>query len=446
MPNATTAYRVRRRGPSRARRRAAPRARRRRVLGPRADPAPPCLGQRDRSPRAPDERSRSTHAQARPVEVAVISPPITTEMLAVSSDTTTTTRVGLLGDADRRAVPRAEAFGQVLPQRQREDAAGVREPAVLDHHGAVVQRRVRQEDRHQEVLRDGGVERRRRARSCRRAASRARARSARRRGSARASARRARSPRGSATPPLRATFGNTPRPTRASARRMSFWNSTMMMRTADERKWSRIHDSVASWNSCDPANTVMSSRSPIRICTARVPLISKSSQYTPRATMMMSTGSVRQSKFESKKLQTVEQDAPRVLDHRSPPVGRRARRRARPTRAARTPAAPSCTRSPSAPASTAAAQAAAVASSRRPTGSPGQLLEEGLARRTDDDRQAEPLARASRRSRAARGCLPGACRSRCPGRPQCVRADTPARQAIATDSASSSATSARTSS
>ena len=56
-------------------------------------------------------------------------------------------RVGLLGDAHRGAVARAHALRQIAAQRERQDAAGLRDAAVLDDHGAVVQGRIGQEER-----------------------------------------------------------------------------------------------------------------------------------------------------------------------------------------------------------------------------------------------------------------------------------------------------------
>ncbi len=74
------------------------------------------------------------------------------------------------------------------------------------------------------------------------------------------------------------TAGKKPRPTRASARRMSCWKSTMMIKTADDRKLSRIRRSVTSWNISAAIQATISTIRPIRICTARVPRISSSSQ------------------------------------------------------------------------------------------------------------------------------------------------------------------------
>ena len=141
-------------------------------------------------------------------------------------------RVVFFGDADRRAVPRAEFAAEVgvdasaggsRPQPRRDPAC--------DDHRAVVQRRRRLEDRHQEVVRHVGVERDAAldvvaqadlALDHDDAPPSACAASDRRR--------ERRSPRS-----IRCRWGfrveapkNGARPTCASARRMSVWNSTMI--------------------------------------------------------------------------------------------------------------------------------------------------------------------------------------------------------------------------
>ena len=75
--------------------------------------------------------SRSTTRSRGASSPRIISPPITTEIAPVSSDTTTTTASRLLRDAHRGAVARADALGQVRAQRQRQDRArrGSRGPA-----------------------------------------------------------------------------------------------------------------------------------------------------------------------------------------------------------------------------------------------------------------------------------------------------------------------------
>jgi len=52
----------------------------------------------------------------------------------------------------------------------------------------------------------------------------------------------------------------------------------MMITQPQYRKLSRIQVSVISWKSSEISRTAISAIRPARICTARVPLISKSSQ------------------------------------------------------------------------------------------------------------------------------------------------------------------------
>src|SRR2546426_658686 len=60
-------------------------------------------------------------------------------------------RVGLLGDPERRPVSRAERPAHLEVAREREEAAGRGDARPLEEDGAVVERRVRQKDAHQEV-------------------------------------------------------------------------------------------------------------------------------------------------------------------------------------------------------------------------------------------------------------------------------------------------------
>jgi hypothetical protein len=69
---------------------------------------------------------------------------------------------------------------------------------------------------------------------------------------------------------------------------MSAWNSTMMITTAEDRKLSRIRPTVASWSQSEATRVAISTRRPIRIWIARVPLMSSRSQYTPRVITRMS--------------------------------------------------------------------------------------------------------------------------------------------------------------
>ena len=67
--------------------------------------------------------------------------------------------VVLLGQADRRAVPRAELAAQHRLHRQRQEAGGGGNAALLDDDRAVVQRRRRLEDADQQVVGHLRVER-----------------------------------------------------------------------------------------------------------------------------------------------------------------------------------------------------------------------------------------------------------------------------------------------
>src|SRR2546430_3844432 len=54
---------------------------------------------------------------------------------------------GLLADSERRPVPRTKLPPELHVARQRQEAAGRDDPVALDEYGAVVQRRVRSEER-----------------------------------------------------------------------------------------------------------------------------------------------------------------------------------------------------------------------------------------------------------------------------------------------------------
>jgi hypothetical protein len=68
--------------------------------------------------------------------------------------------VRLLGDPERRAVPRAEAVIEDLGVRHREEHAGARDLQVADEHGAVVQlvHRLRHEQADEQLARHDAVE------------------------------------------------------------------------------------------------------------------------------------------------------------------------------------------------------------------------------------------------------------------------------------------------
>jgi len=68
-------------------------------------------------------------------------------------------RVAFLADPERRAVPRAQLPSRVRRARQREEAAGRPGPVTLDDDGAVVERRLRQEDRLEQIRRHDRIER-----------------------------------------------------------------------------------------------------------------------------------------------------------------------------------------------------------------------------------------------------------------------------------------------
>src|SRR5439155_1038098 len=62
------------------------------------------------------------------------------------------------GHAERRAMPRAELAGELGVARERQEAAGRDHAVVADEGGAVVQRRVRQEEARQQIGGHEGVE------------------------------------------------------------------------------------------------------------------------------------------------------------------------------------------------------------------------------------------------------------------------------------------------
>ena len=65
--------------------------------------------------------------------------------------------IGLLGQPDRRAVPRAQRHRQPLVLCKRKDAARCRDAVVLDDNGAVVERARYREDRLEKLRCDARI-------------------------------------------------------------------------------------------------------------------------------------------------------------------------------------------------------------------------------------------------------------------------------------------------
>ena len=74
-----------------------------------------------------------------------------TEICAVSSLTTITSASLSSDEPERRAMARAERALDVLRLRERKDAASPDDRVAPNDHGAIVQRRIRSEDRREQV-------------------------------------------------------------------------------------------------------------------------------------------------------------------------------------------------------------------------------------------------------------------------------------------------------
>ena len=119
-----------------------------------------CLAGVARGAAAAGDERRSRARSSSAVEAALdLRRPATSEMLPVSSDTTIATASFSSVSADRGAMARAELAAEPRVDRQRQEAGRRRDAIVLHDHGAVVQRRGRLEDAHQQVVGERGVER-----------------------------------------------------------------------------------------------------------------------------------------------------------------------------------------------------------------------------------------------------------------------------------------------
>ena len=317
---------------------------------------------------SPESTSRSTRAAAARRGRVIISPPTTTEIARGLLRDHDHDRVRLLGDPDRRAVARADALRQILRSvsGRMQPACAMRPcwiitaPSCSGEYGRnsdtsssfetaassaragldlIVELRLALEhdQRADPLLR----ERLRRAHDLLER---------------------------SAISCAPQTDGNTPRPTRASARRMSCWKSTMMISTADDRKLSRIQvDGGAAAKICDDERWRRSAAagrpgSAPRACPGSAAAASRrrARRARCRACRAPDRSSRRVAQSSSSRLQQASRS-----QSRSPRSPRRAQRERRPRRATRAPAT-SWTRTASAPAKTATAQAACVAASRSP--------------------------------------------------------------------------------
>src|SRR5665213_1964442 len=68
-------------------------------------------------------------------------------------------RVRFLGQADRRAMARAERFVQIRPRRQRKNTRGIGDAVAFQNHAAVMDRVVRKKNRFQHFRRRGTIHR-----------------------------------------------------------------------------------------------------------------------------------------------------------------------------------------------------------------------------------------------------------------------------------------------
>ena len=106
-----------------------------------------------------EQRRAAASAARRRTGRVRCSPPITTEIVAGLLGHDDRDRVVLFGEAERRAVPRAEIAAHQRIDRQRQETRRRRDAIALDDDGAVVQRRSRLEDARQQVVGDHRVER-----------------------------------------------------------------------------------------------------------------------------------------------------------------------------------------------------------------------------------------------------------------------------------------------